>query len=110
MFKYLVHPLAIPSGWNNPSRSRLTNFRSAHTQMSMRIRVFTFPPLPITKVWSSLGNLPSSATVGDLKRSLCKQVPALKGLKSDEIRLFVDDFELLEVLSIDIVRENDTVE
>jgi len=76
----------------------------------MRIRVVTFPPLSTTKVWSSLSNLPSAATVNDLKHSLCKQVPALKGLKTDQIRLFVDDFELLEALSIDVVRENDTVQ
>ena len=78
--------------------------------LSMRIRVLTIPPLSITKVWSSLGNLPSPATVSDLKISLCKQVPALKGLKSHQISLFVDDFELLEQLTIDVVHENDTVQ
>lgn len=76
----------------------------------MRIRVLTVPPLPITKVWSSLNNLPSAATVSDLKYSLCKQVPALKGLKSDQLRLFVDDFELLETLPLDVVHENDIVQ
>lgn len=72
--------------------------------------MLTLPPLSITRVWSSLRNLPSAATVNDLKRSLCKQVPALKELKSDQIRLFVDGFELLEALPVDIVHENDTVQ
>jgi hypothetical protein len=78
--------------------------------MSMRIRVLTVPPLPITKVWSSLSNLPPAATVSDLRRLLCKQVPVLKGLKGDQLRLFVDDFELLETLPFDVVHENDIVQ
>ncbi|KAF9651794.1 hypothetical protein BDM02DRAFT_533181 [Thelephora ganbajun] len=57
----------------------------------MRIRVSTVPPLSLTK------------------HSLCKQIPALKGLRGDQIRLFVDDFELLDTLPIDVVRENDLV-
>lgn len=75
----------------------------------MRIRVSTVPPLSLTKVWSSLSSLPSAATVSDLKRSLCIQIPALKGLKGDQTQLFVDGFELLDALPIDIVRENDIV-
>lgn len=57
-----------------------------------------------------MANLPSAATVSDLKHLLCKQVPALKGLKSGQIQLFIDEFELLEALPIDIVHENDTVQ
>lgn len=77
---------------------------------TMRIRVSTLPPLSLTKVWSSLSSLPSAATVSDLKHSLCIQVPALKGLRSDQIQLFVDDFELLDTLSVDVVHENDHVQ
>ena len=76
----------------------------------MRIRVSTVPPLSLTKVWSSLNSLPSAATVGDLKHSLCTQIPALKGLSSDQIQLFLDDFELLDALPIDVVHENDHVQ
>lgn len=85
------------------------NFQSELT-MVMRIRVATLPPLPITKVWASLGDLPSAATINDLKLSLCNQIPALKGLKSNQIQLSVDDFELLEASLIDIVHKNDTVQ
>ena len=75
----------------------------------MRIRVSTVPPLLLTKVWSSLSSLPSAATISTLKDSLCAQIPALKGLSSDQIRLFVDDFELLSTLPIDVVHENDLI-
>jgi len=75
----------------------------------MRIRVSTVPPLSLTKVWSSLSSLPSAATVSDLKRSLCTQIPALEGLRSDQIQLFLDDFELLDALPVDVVHENDHV-
>jgi hypothetical protein len=78
--------------------------------MSTRIRVVTVPPLSPTKVWLSLGNLPPAATVNDLKRSLCEQTPVLKGLRSDQIQLFVEDFELLGASSIGVVRENDMVQ
>lgn len=76
----------------------------------MRIRVSTVPPLSPARVWSSLSSLPSAATVNDLKHSLCTQIPALKGLRSDHIQLFVDDFELLDTLPTDVVRENDHVQ
>lgn len=75
----------------------------------MRIRVSTVPPLPLAKVWSSLSSLSSATTVSNLKHLLCRQVPTLKGLRGDQIRLFVDDFELLDALPIDAVRENDLV-
>lgn len=48
--------------------------------------------------------------MSDLKHSLCIQIPALKRLRSDQIQLFVDDFELLDTLSVDIVHENDHVQ
>ena len=76
----------------------------------MRIRVSTVPPLSLAKVWSSLSSLSAAATISNLKYSLCTQIPALKGLRGDQIRLFVDDFELLDALSIDIIRENDHVQ
>jgi len=76
----------------------------------MRVRVSTVPPLSLTKVWSSLSSLSSAATVSNLKHSLCTQIPALKGLRGDQIQLFVDDFELLDALPIDVVHENDLVQ
>jgi hypothetical protein len=86
------------------STDRVCQPSRSHT---MRIRVSTVPPLLLTKVWSSLSSLPSAATVSDLKRSLCAQIPALGGLKSDQIQLFLDDFELLDTLPVDVVHEND---
>lgn len=76
----------------------------------MRIRVSTIPPLPPTKVWSSLSSLPPTATVGDLKQSLCAQILALRGLRRDQFKLFMDGFELVEALPIDVVHENDLVQ
>jgi len=75
----------------------------------MRIRVSTVPPLPLAKVWSSLSSLSSVATVSNLKHLLCLQVPTLRGLRGDQIQLFVDDFELLDALAVDVVHENDLV-
>lgn len=76
----------------------------------MRIRVSTIPPLSPTKVWSSLSSLPPTATVGDLKRSLCAQILVLRGFGSDKIQLFMDGFELVDALPIDVVHENDLVQ
>jgi len=91
--------------------SPLQSIASDHSRSrTMRIRVSTAPPLSLTKVWSSLSSLPSAATVSSLKHSLCTQIPALKGLRSNQIQLFVDGFELLDALPIDVVRENDLVQ
>jgi len=107
---YLVHTAVICRCGCCVSRSRLAHRQTTLDHTPMRIRVSTVPPLLATKVWSSLSSLPSAATVGNLKHSLCTQVPALKGLRGDQIQLFVDDFELLDTLPIDAVQENDLVQ
>ncbi|KAH9928946.1 uncharacterized protein B0H18DRAFT_999521, partial [Fomitopsis serialis] len=74
----------------------------------MRIKLQSFPPLPICRAWFSVH---SATTVEELKSVLCKELPALldSDLESREIDLVLDDFELLDFSPIDVIRDGDLI-
>ncbi|KAI9069562.1 hypothetical protein FKP32DRAFT_60375 [Trametes sanguinea] len=74
----------------------------------MRLKVESVPPLPHVKAWFSAHALPS---VLDLKASLCADLHALSDahIKPEDILLLLDDFELLDSSSIDVVRDGDLI-
>ncbi|OSD01695.1 hypothetical protein PYCCODRAFT_1411887 [Trametes coccinea BRFM310] len=74
----------------------------------MRLKVESVPPLPHVKAWFSANALPS---VLDLKTSLCTDLHALKQgrVQPQDILLLLDDFELLDSSSIDVVRDGDLI-
>lgn len=74
----------------------------------MRVKVESVAPLPHVKAWFSAQALP---TIYDLKTSLCSDLHAFKhaSINAEDIVLILDDFELLDSSSIDVVRDGDLV-
>ncbi|KZT66981.1 hypothetical protein DAEQUDRAFT_729578 [Daedalea quercina L-15889] len=74
----------------------------------MRIKLQSFQPLPVFRAWFSIH---SATTVGELKSVLCAELPALRdgGLKSRDISLELDKFELLDFSPIDVIRDGDLI-
>lgn len=77
----------------------------------MRFRIITSPPLPFVKSWFLLADsvLQRKQTIQDLKYDLCKRIEELVSLQSNEFKLSIDDFDLPDGESIDVIRENDLV-
>jgi hypothetical protein len=72
----------------------------------MRIRLSAEePPL---KAWF---NVESKSNILQLKRAMCKDVHALHdiGVDAPELELLLDDFELLDESSVDVLREGDLI-
>ncbi|KAH9843635.1 uncharacterized protein C8Q71DRAFT_8025 [Rhodofomes roseus] len=74
----------------------------------MRIKLQSFPPLPVCRAWFSVH---SATTVEELKSVLCKELPALRDgdLEPRDIDLVLDDFELLDISPVDVVRDGDLI-
>lgn len=74
-----------------------------------RIRLQSFAPLPSFRVWFLVPQ--NVVDVQSLKRSLSTQLPALKDsdIRPTQLVLEIDDFELLDNTSIDLVHEGDTI-
>lgn len=74
----------------------------------MRVKVESVAPLPHVKAWFSAHALPS---VYDLKTSLCTGLKPFKdmAIEAQDIVLLLDDFELLDTSSIDVVRDGDLI-
>ena len=74
----------------------------------MRVKVETLAPLPPLKAWFSCAAL---STVRDLKASLCAILKPLQDgrVGIEELILLLDDFELLDASSIDVVRDGDLI-
>jgi hypothetical protein len=77
----------------------------------MRLRILTTPPLPDVKAWFSTLPLDPSATVADFKTDICSRIQSLKDARihADDIALVLDDFDLLNESSIDVVRDGDLI-
>jgi hypothetical protein len=81
----------------------------------MRLRIQTLPPLPDLKVW--FVPRPTSAalslnTIVELKRALCHDIKHLQsqGIQPYDIRLLLDEFELLGDLPYhEVLRDGDLV-
>lgn len=64
------------------------------------------------KAWFSVPDgVQRTQTVAALKHDLCDRIPALfqSSLTGEELRLSVDDFDLLDSAEVDVIRENDLV-
>jgi hypothetical protein len=72
----------------------------------MRIRVSSEEPR--LKAWYNLTN---AITIGQLKRALCTDLKALNDASTlaSELDLLLDDFELLDESSVNVLREGDLV-
>ncbi|KAH7930316.1 hypothetical protein BV22DRAFT_1028542 [Leucogyrophana mollusca] len=77
----------------------------------MRIRVSLVHPFPVFKAWVPVDGADSIQTVEHLKNDLCSRLAVLRDLrvKSRELILLVDEFELLDDSPISIVRDGDLV-
>ncbi|KAI0313247.1 hypothetical protein OF83DRAFT_1142260 [Amylostereum chailletii] len=79
----------------------------------MRIRISTSPPLPSLKAWFPINEkeTPEERTVISLKKLLCANVEALRNarVQSYEIALLLDDFDLLDETTLDVLRDGDLV-
>ncbi|KAG5653274.1 hypothetical protein H0H81_001338 [Sphagnurus paluster] len=77
----------------------------------MRLRIQTKPPLPDLKAWYSPPpqDLPSS--IRELKQAICSQIPLLQtcGVSSSNLILLLDDFELLDINPLEVVRDGDLI-
>jgi len=75
----------------------------------MRVRLSSRPPLPPIRAWFSITT--TSQSIAELKHDICEGIPALRGegVNAEELTLSVDDFDLLDDGSVDILRENDLV-
>ncbi|KAF8590267.1 hypothetical protein K439DRAFT_174719 [Ramaria rubella] len=75
--------------------------------MAKRIRLQLSAPLPTLRAWFLIHQ--NVTDIQSLKHTICTQLSALKDLEvsSDQLFLEMDDFELLEDTSIDLVREGD---
>ncbi|KAG8840005.1 hypothetical protein FRB91_006631 [Serendipita sp. 411] len=81
----------------------------------MRVRVLTIPPLPHVKAWFEIPSFITSSggTIESLKIAICEQMfKPDNGTKfhHSQISLEVDQYELLDHSSAQIVRENDLIE
>ncbi|KAF8304787.1 hypothetical protein DL93DRAFT_2090101 [Clavulina sp. PMI_390] len=89
----------------------------------MRIRVLSRPPLPTIKAWFAVPDSnnnagPSSllqhelpiSTINDLKFALCSKIHDLTNAAGPaEIKLLLDDFELLDQSPIEVLKDGDLV-
>ncbi|EJD35966.1 hypothetical protein AURDEDRAFT_154733 [Auricularia subglabra TFB-10046 SS5] len=76
----------------------------------MRFRLHTVPPLPPYKAWYVLPAAvtdDASSTVLDIKRALCSNV--LSDSSPDQLALFIDDFEILDGTSVEVVQPGDLI-
>lgn len=95
-------PTPVFGTWQNPQQGLSCEMPfNPTTFTTMRIKLTTLPPLPASK---SLFLLPSTTlTIHDLKLSLLAAVPALKGLKVEDVELEIDGFGLLDGDSVEVV-------
>jgi hypothetical protein len=72
-----------------------------------RIRLQSCALLPSFRVWFLVPQ--HVVDVQSLKRVICTQLPALKGLDISPTQLIleIDDFELIDECAIDLVRDGD---
>ena len=80
----------------------------------MRVRLSSKPPLTIFKVWYDITEGSALLDIGDLKKQLCGRLPQLSAegggaVQPETLKLYIDDFELLDDSRISILRENDIV-
>jgi hypothetical protein len=77
---------------------------------AMRIRLRSSPPLPPLKAWFVIPSTFSmdSNTITDLKREIHSRfLTSNETLHTSQITLELDEFELLDDSSLNVIREND---
>lgn len=74
----------------------------------MRIKLESTSPLPIVKAWF---HVESISNVQELKSSLCSKLLQFcdANINHRDIILLLDDYELLDTSTIDILRDGDAV-
>ena len=77
----------------------------------MRLRIVTNAPLPPLKAWFFDGSLQPSATILDLKDAICSHIHSFRDahIQGREIALSLNEFELLNELGINVVRDGDLI-
>jgi hypothetical protein len=75
--------------------------------MARRIRLQSFEPLPLLRVWFLIPQ--NVVDIRSLKHAIFTHFSPLKdlGIQSTQLVLELDDFELLDDCSIDLVHEGD---
>jgi hypothetical protein len=76
----------------------------------MRVKLITNPPLPSLKAWFSF-ELSPTQSISSLKNQICSDVQLLRGLKlkGHDIKLVLDEFQLLDEGPIHVLREGDLI-
>lgn len=74
----------------------------------MRIKLQTEPPLPPLKAWL---NIHSESTILQLKHSIRTKIEVIHNVvtSSSDLVLILDDFQLLDNIEIDVIRDGDCV-
>ncbi|KAF9500223.1 hypothetical protein BDN71DRAFT_1440823 [Pleurotus eryngii] len=79
----------------------------------MRIKIQTNSPLPPFKAWYATNSLEGpNPTIADLKKQIYTNVDAIRAAtkgRTAQLTLTLDDFELLDVSPLDVLRDGDLI-
>ncbi|KAG9219430.1 hypothetical protein CCMSSC00406_0005324 [Pleurotus cornucopiae] len=79
----------------------------------MRVKIQTNSPLPPLKAWYATKSLEGpNPTIADLKKQICTNVDAIRAAtkgRAAQLTLTLDDFELLDVSPLDVLRDGDLI-
>ena len=81
----------------------------------MRFRIAAKPPLAPFKAWFDISDNDSIFDIRGVKAQICSRISQLSAasgcpLTSEQIILYIDDFELLDDSSLQVIKENDLVQ